>query len=57
MDGDTKARKRLMYKLQTNTARITRHEFLTASRNRFADKSPTKRNGRNRYPNILELPH
>lgn len=56
MDGDTKARKRLMYKLQTKTARINRHEFLTASRDRLADKSPTKRNGRNHYPNILQLP-
>jgi hypothetical protein len=56
MDGDTKARKRLMCKLQTKTARITRHEFLTASRDRLADKSPIKRNRRNHYPNILELP-
>lgn len=56
MDGDPEARKRLMYKLQTKTARITRHEFLTASRNRLTDKSPTKRNGRNHSPNILELP-
>jgi len=34
MKGDRKAQKRLKYKLQTRTARITRHQFLTSSRDK-----------------------
>jgi hypothetical protein len=43
MKGDKKAQERLKYKLQTETARITRHQFLTSSRDNPADKIAAKR--------------
>ncbi len=42
MKADKKAAKRLKYKLQTETARITRHQFMTSSREKPAGKIHTK---------------
>jgi hypothetical protein len=38
MKGDTKAQERLAYKLKTDTARATRHQFMTSSRNKPCDR-------------------
>jgi hypothetical protein len=38
MKGDKEAARRLKYKLATKTARITRHQFLTSSRGKPADR-------------------
>ena len=43
MKGDKKAAQRLKYKLQTETARISRHQFLTSSREKPADKISAKK--------------
>ena len=43
MKGDKKAQERLKYKLQTETARVKRHQFLTSSRDKPADKIVAKR--------------
>ena len=41
--GDKRAEQRLKYKLQTETARIFRHQFLTSSREKPADKIGRRR--------------
>lgn len=43
MKGDKKAAQRLKYKLQIETARISRHQFLTSSREKPADKIVAKK--------------
>jgi hypothetical protein len=43
MKGDKKAQERLKYKLQTETARVKRHQFLTSSREKPADKIVAKK--------------
>jgi hypothetical protein len=42
MKGDNKAQERLKYKLQSENPRITRHQCLTSSRNKPADKGRGK---------------
>jgi hypothetical protein len=43
MKSDKKAQERLKYKLKTDTARATRHQFMTSSRDKPADKIVTKK--------------
>jgi hypothetical protein len=46
MRGDARAAKRLALKLQTKSARAYRHQFLTSSRDKTADRIVVHRNGK-----------